>query len=65
MDENGVPICNSVYWTDTRSVKEKQYLAENFGKEIFEVLKYIGVAYDEIGYNQPKSLPYPSENPFA
>ena len=35
MDENGVPICNSVYWTDTRSVKEKQYLAENFGKEIF------------------------------
>ena len=37
----------------------------HFGKEIFEVLKYIGVAYDEIGYNQPKSLPYPSENPFA
>ena len=35
------------------------------GKAIFEVLKYIGVAYNEIGYNQPKSLPYPSENPFA
>ena len=40
MDENGVPICNSVYWTDTRSVKEKQYLAENFGKEIFEKCKH-------------------------
>ena len=37
----------------------------HFGKEIFEVFKYVGVAYDEIGYNQPKSLPYPSENPFA
>ncbi len=37
----------------------------HFGKEIFEVLKYVGVAYNEIGYNQPKSLPYPSENPFA
>ena len=37
----------------------------HFGKAIFEVLKYVGVAYDEIGYNQPKSLPYPSENPFA
>ena len=40
MDQNGVPICNSVYWTDTRSVKEKQYLAENFGKEIFEKCKH-------------------------
>ena len=28
----------------------------------FEVFKYLGVA--DIGYNQPKSLPYPSENPF-
>ena len=25
MDENGSPVCNSVYWTDTRSVKEKKY----------------------------------------
>ena len=37
----------------------------HYGKAIFEVLKYLGVAYNEIGYNQPKSLPYPSENPFA
>ena len=36
-----------------------------FGKAIFEVFKYLGVAYNEIGYNQPKSVPYPSENPFA
>ena len=40
MDENGVPVCNAVYWTDTRSVKEKQYLAENFGGEIFEKCKH-------------------------
>ena len=36
----------------------------HFGKALFEVFKYIGVAYDEIGYNRPASLPYPSENPF-
>lgn len=35
----------------------------HFGKAIFEVFKYLGIT--EIGYNQPKSLPYPSENPFA
>ena len=37
----------------------------HYGKAIYEVLKYMGVAYNEIGYNHPKSLPYPSENPFA
>ena len=40
MDENGVPVCDSVYWTDTRSVGEKQYLADNFGQEIFEKCKH-------------------------
>ncbi len=40
MDEAGVPVCNSVYWTDTRSIKEKQYLEENFGKELFEKCKH-------------------------
>lgn len=32
------------------------------GKALFEVFKYLGVA--DIAYNQPKSLPYPTENPF-
>lgn len=40
MDENGEPVCDSVYWTDTRSVKEKAYLANNFGKELFEKCKH-------------------------
>ena len=35
------------------------------GKYLFEVFKYIGVPIDEIGYNQPKSLPYKTENPYA
>ena len=35
----------------------------HFGKALFEVFKYLGV--QDIGYNQPKSLPYPTENPFA
>ncbi len=33
------------------------------GKTLFEVFKYLGV--QDIGYNRPKSLPYPTENPFA
>ncbi len=37
----------------------------HYGKALYEVFKYIGVELDEIGYNQPASLPYASENPFA
>lgn len=33
------------------------------GKALFEVFRYLGV--DDIGYNRPRTLPYPSENPFA
>ncbi len=36
----------------------------HFGKALFEVFKYLGVEMDELGYNQPASLPYPTENPF-
>lgn len=35
------------------------------GKALYEVFKYIGVAVDEIGYNQPAGVRYPTENPFA
>lgn len=34
----------------------------HYGKELFEVFKYLGV--EKIGYNQPKNLPYNTENPF-
>ena len=34
----------------------------HYGKTLFEVLKFFGIA--DIAYNQPKSLPYPTENPF-
>ncbi|MCD8198125.1 MAG: fucose isomerase [Lachnospiraceae bacterium] len=33
------------------------------GKYLYEVFKFLGV--EDIAYNQPKSLPYPTENPFA
>lgn len=36
----------------------------HFGKALFEVFKYIGVPVEDLNYNQPKSLPYPTENPF-
>ena len=36
----------------------------HYGKALFEVFKYIGVDVSEIGYNQPKNIPYPTENPF-
>ena len=33
-----------------------------YGRALFEVFKYLGVA--DISYNQPASLPYPGENPY-
>ena len=33
------------------------------GKALYEVFKYFGVT--DIAYNQPKSLPFPTENPFV
>ena len=35
----------------------------HYGKALFEVMKLLGV--EDIAYNQPKSLPYPTENPFV
>ncbi|MBR1841808.1 MAG: fucose isomerase [Oscillospiraceae bacterium] len=35
----------------------------HFGKTLFEVMKLLGVK--DIAWNQPKSLPYPTENPWA
>ena len=37
----------------------------HFGKSLYEIFKYIGVPVEEIGYNQPKGVKYPTENPFA
>ena len=34
----------------------------HYGKALFEVFKYLGVK--DIAYNQPASIPYPSENPW-
>ena len=34
-------------------------------KALFEVFKYIGVDVNEIGYNQPKNMRYPTENPWG
>ena len=36
----------------------------HFGKQLFEVFKYIGVLVEEIGYNQPAGVRYPTENPW-
>ncbi len=37
----------------------------HFGKSLYEVFKYLGVPADEIGYNQPKGVRYPTENPWG
>lgn len=37
----------------------------HFGKELFEVFKYIGVPVEEINFNQPAGMMYPTENPFG
>ena len=36
----------------------------HFGKTLFEVFKYIGVPVEEIGFNQPAGMRYPTENPW-
>ncbi len=35
----------------------------HFGKALYEVFRFLGVT--DIAYNQPKTLPYPTENPWA
>ena len=34
----------------------------HFGKALFEVFRFLGIK--DIAYNQPRALPYPTENPF-
>lgn len=36
----------------------------NYGKALFEVFRYIGVPVEEIGYNQPAGVRFPTENPW-
>ena len=35
----------------------------HYGKALFDVFRYLGI--EDIAYNQPKELPYPTENPFS
>ncbi len=37
----------------------------HYGKTLFEVFKYIGVPLEDLNFNQPKGMLYPTENPFA
>ncbi len=37
----------------------------HFGKTLYEIFKYVGVPIEEIDFNQPKGMLYPTENPFA
>ena len=36
----------------------------HYGRELFEVFKYLGIPPRRIGFNRPASLPYETENPF-
>ena len=35
----------------------------HYGKALFEVFKYLGIA--DVSYNRPANLPYPDENPWG
>ena len=37
----------------------------HYGKALYEVFKYIGVPVEDINFNQPKGMMYPTENPSA
>ncbi len=61
----------------TSDAKIRAYIAEgevlpvatrsfgHFGKTLYEVFKYVGVPIDEINFNQPAGMMYPTENPFC
>ncbi len=37
----------------------------HYGKALYEVFKYLGVPVEDINFNQPAGMLYPTENPFA
>lgn len=37
----------------------------HYGKALYEIFKLIGVPVEDINFNQPKGMMYPTENPFA
>ncbi len=37
----------------------------NYGKTLYEVFRYLGVSVEEIDFNRPKGMLYPTENPFT
>ena len=47
-------------------LKNKLFTVHQNGKQhVSEVFKYIGVPVEEIGYNQPAGVRYPTENPWG
>jgi alpha-galactosidase len=57
----------ALYDIDAERLEESYIMVNALNKNINEgrakITKYLGV--EKIGYNQPKSLPYKTENPFA
>ncbi len=41
LDENDEVVDDSIYWTDTRSTKEKEFLIKNYKEYIFEKCKHL------------------------
>ncbi len=37
----------------------------HFGKALYEIFKLVGVPLEDINFNQPEGMMYPTENPFA
>ena len=37
----------------------------HYGKALYEVFKYLGIPVEDINFNQPKGMLYPTENPFC
>ena len=77
-EANTVLVCRKLYAQEMRedcfldaALIEKNYPhhgAVAFGhhaKALYEVFKYVGVPVEEIGYNQPKGVRYPTENPWG
>ena len=66
-DESGLEIVSRPEIGVEQIEKGKSFIftAEVAVKPEVTLGKYLGVPVEDINYNQPKSLPYPTENPFC
>ena len=55
----------TVSYTHLDVYKRQAVMFGHYGKQFFEVVKFLGLDVKKIGYNQPAGVRYPTENPWG